>query len=314
MFLSIRRCFGDVRGSRRPTPLGETLGFIHVVAAGVRRRDPSPRHAHDVSTDYRGTAASASGKGAGVRRDPSSPRRGFPAQATADGTATVSVECVGYLIVQGAFDALARILTSDVRYQSSLQRARRLAVVRGAHEALAPLLLAARECVLDETASLSARRAVADWLASRDFRLALVFATVPFTDESALCLAAKNVEEGRARAASAGLVLVDCLFAAFKAVPGEPDGDVAAAWGATAQRILEALPRCERGGDHSPLGAAFHVLFDLGLAGHVDSTAEEDASKSLVKFLESDRIVDDGSFCRRGELNSLWRLRGARCS
>lgn len=238
--------------------------------------------------------------------------------------ARVSAKAVADLIAYGGFDVLTRILASDRNYPGVDEKVRRVSLLRAAHEAFAPLLLAARETLLPVNVPAKAiqkedpgRMRAADhceaWVASHDFRAALAVSSTALADET--CLLLDRVEgdsehDPRSRATASGLVLIDCLFAAHKAVlkkynkeceasdsdsDDDTDEDMRGAWNQASQLVLASLPHClERACEACPLGAAFHVLFDLGLAGHVGSASSEDAAKVLITLLSSERLVDDG--------------------
>jgi hypothetical protein len=236
--------------------------------------------------------------------------------------ARVSAKAVADLIAHGGFDVLTRILASDRDYPGEHEKHRRLHLVRAAHEAFAPLLLAARETLLPATTPakaiakedpfrLQAGQLCERWVHSHDFRAALAVSSTALAEETCLLLdrvQGDNEHDPRSRATASGLVLIDCLFAAHKAVrkkneeqeddsdsDDDTDEDMGQAWNQAAQLVLASLPHClESACDACPLGAAFHVLFDLGLAGHVGSAASEEAAKVLINLLGSERLVDDG--------------------
>ena len=90
----------------------------------------------------------------------------------------------------------------------------------------------------------------------------------------------------------------------------DTDEDMRGAWNQASQLVLASLPHClERACEACPLGAAFHVLFDLGLAGHVGSASSEDAAKVLITLLSSERLVDDG---QRARVEAEWLGEGKR--
>ena len=250
-------------------------------------------------------------------------------------SARVSAKAVADLIAHGGFDVLTRILASDRDYPGEHEKHRRLHLVRAAHEAFAPLLLAARETLLPVSTPAKAiakedpfRRQAGQlcerWVHSHDFRAALAVSSTALAEETCLLLdrvQGDNEHDPRSRATASGLVLIDCLFAAHKAVrkkneeqeddsdsDDDTDEDMGQAWNQAAQLVLASLPHClESACDACPLGAAFHVLFDLGLAGHVGSAASEEAAKVLINLLGSERLVDDGR--KRHEVRPTTRLR-----
>ena len=79
------------------------------------------------------------------------------------------------------------------------------------------------------------------------------------------------------------LVLLDCVYAISKARDaGWPRVHFDHELGVTAQKILELLPSLVAG-ERSPLGPAFHLLFDLGLGGHQGRTRERNSQlQSLI--------------------------------
>ena len=97
------------------------------------------------------------------------------------------------LIAHGGFDVLTRILASDRDYPGEHEKHRRLHLVRAAHEAFAPLLLAARETLLPVTTPakaiakedpyrLQAGQLCERWVHSHDFRAALALSLIHISE------------------------------------------------------------------------------------------------------------------------------------
>ena len=200
------------------------------------------------------------------------------------------------LVGEGAVDALVRILQSDAKPRKRAVAARRAPLVRAAHDAVVCVLLAAREAYVDR----GHLDEILHWLDTRDATVALQTAALPLTHSDAAgppptppAPPPESDADACAASMARALVLLDCLYAASKARDATwPKPHFDHELGATAQKILERLPDISDAAD-GPLGPAFHILFDLGLGGHVGSTESEETSKALVDLLDSDRPIED---------------------
>ncbi|KAH8084403.1 hypothetical protein JL720_7895 [Aureococcus anophagefferens] len=196
------------------------------------------------------------------------------------------------IVEGGALDALVRVVASDGKAKKRATRNRRAALVCAAHDALVCILLAAREAYIER----GHVNELVPWLDSgrdkaRHRRAAALRRRG--ADAAAALRAGERRPGGAHGLRRAVLVLLDCVYAISKARDaGWPRVHFDHELGVTAQKILELLPTLVAG-ERAPLGPAFHLLFDLGLGGHVGSTEDEAASKSLVDLLASARPIED---------------------
>ncbi|EGB06936.1 hypothetical protein AURANDRAFT_65118 [Aureococcus anophagefferens] len=211
------------------------------------------------------------------------------------------------IVEGGALDALVRVVASDGKAKKRATRNRRAALVCAAHDALVCILLAAREAYIERghvnelvpwLDSGRDKGATFPTLDSRDATVALQTVALPLFDGAERTppppFAPASVgPAARMACVARSLVLLDCVYAISKARDaGWPRVHFDHELGVTAQKILELLPTLVAG-ERAPLGPAFHLLFDLGLGGHVGSTEDEAASKSLVDLLASARPIED---------------------
>ena len=200
---------------------------------------------------------------------------------------------VARLVDGGVLDALIRVLHSDVRYADDASRLRRADVVRAAHDALGHAISAARKFA--EATADPRGHPLSRWCDSRDFKTAVAVAASPL-EERTSALRPRGPAEGdavRAYAAARALRLLDSFSALARCRdPEYPLPALDAALAGAGQRLLAKVPWLARSsaararnGEGAfpncagcPLGAAFQLLYDLGVAGHVDSTEEERTS------------------------------------